>query len=146
MEKKLLIFILISIMAGYGFSLLLNRFAKNREINKYNTYLLQAGIYTSESNLNEYVKKLKSFVINKENGKYYVYVGMTANEDNIDKLESIFEEENINIYVKKVYINNSGFINTLKQYDVLLKELTDTKDISKINEAILDSYESLIKT
>ena len=145
MKYRFVLLIIVFIFLGYFASKLFNEYTSKNN-NDYNTYLLQAGVYTSDKILNESTKNLSMYVVDKENGKYYVYVGVTTDKNNKEKLEKFFENKNIDIYSKKTYIGNESFINHLKQYDILLNELTDDKDISRINEVILDSYKELIKT
>ena len=46
-------------------------------------YFLQEGVYTSKEIMEENTKNITSKIINKENNKYYVYLGITKDETNI---------------------------------------------------------------
>ena len=145
MKYKFLFGIIIAIALGYLSSTAIKQL-KSDNVKYFNTYLLQAGIYTNDISLNNFTKSLKSYVIDKNNNKYYVYVGITTDLDNKKKLEELFNNKNIDIYSKKIYISDETFFNNLKQYDILLNELTDEKDILRVNDIILDSYKDLLKT
>ena len=61
-------------------------------------------------------------------------------KDKIKKANSIDN----NIYIKKVSINNDEFIESLKQYDNLIKNTEDKTTILTAEKQILSKYEELI--
>ena len=72
--------------------------------------------------------------------KYYVYVGMTRNKDNIEKLKKYFKSLSYDIYVKEITVNGE-FAENLSQYDLLLDEATTNESISTILKTTLAKFE-----
>lgn len=102
-------------------------------------YALQYGVYENLEN----VKKIQQKNIYKKiDDKYYVYVALTLNEGNIDKLKKYFNSLNINTYVKKIEIDSS-FYDVLEQYELLLNEATTNESIKTIEDTMLTKYEEL---
>ena len=100
-------------------------------------YVFQYAVYSNIENL----KKLNiNYTYEKNNNKYYVYVAMTTNKDNIDKLKKYFEEKDYDIYVKEIDVNND-FYEILKQYDLLLNEATESESIKTILDTTLTKFE-----
>ena len=71
-----------------------------------------------------------------------------ANSKNIKIIglpnDSAIVISNNNIYIKKVSINNDEFIESLKQYDNLIKNTEDKTTILTAEKQILSKYEELI--
>lgn len=103
-------------------------------------YAFQYGVYSNKDNL----KSLNGIKYTYEylNDKYYVYVGMTKNEKNIEKLKKYFESLNYPIYVKEIEVNGE-FAENLKQYDLLLDEAVQNESIKTIQESVIAKYEEL---
>ena len=73
-----------------------------------------------------------------------MYVGITTSKSNADKIKKVYDDKNIDIYIKQDNINNVEFISNLEQYDVLLESVDKKKDILSINEVILSTYEEMV--
>lgn len=100
-------------------------------------YVYQYAVYSNLENL----KKLNiDYTYELNNDKYYVYVGMTSNKDNIDKLKKYFEDLNYDIYVKEIDVA-SDFYEILKQYDLLLNEAVTNESIKTILNTTLAKFE-----
>ena len=56
----------------------------------------------------------------------------------------IFYDINSDIYVKKEEIKNNEFIESLKQYDNLIKSSDDSATIINAEKQVLAKYESLV--
>lgn len=147
MKKKIIFPVLISIILGItSAKILYDHYENKKETNNntYNSYLLQVGAYTDKHSLRQATKNLSDYIVKEENGKYYVYVGMTTSKDNADKIKKAYENKNIDLYIKEDNINNVEFISSLEQYDVLLNGVSKDKDILSINEVILSTYEEMV--
>lgn len=104
-----------------------------------NIYVIQIGVYSNKENMINNIKKI-NYVYEIKDNKYYVYVGMTKNEKNLEKLKQYFK--NNNIYVKQIEVNGA-FVETLEQYDLLLNEAESNESISTILKSILAKFEEL---
>ena len=112
--------------------------------NEYNSYLLQLGVYNSKEEMNKKVKNIDSYMVIERNNKYYVYLGISTKKKNAEKLKEVFNEQNIDVSIKKSVINNIEFMSNLEQFDILLDNATNNEDIMKVNEVILSSYEEMV--
>lgn len=108
-----------------------------------NIYLLQYGVYSSNDSMVENTKNLKDYFYYIENNKYHVIIGVTMDKDLKDKIKKANSIDN-DIYIKKVSINNDEFIESLKQYDNLIKNTEDKTTILTAEKQILSKYEELI--
>lgn len=145
MKKKLFIIILF---------LLLGLFIGNNLYNKVdvldvfkednNFYILQAGIYGDKDTMQREMRDVSPKVYEIKDDKYYVYVGVTSNLDNAQKLKNIYEKDNIDIYIKKIKLKDDDFINSLKQFDILIENTNVDHEILTIEEVILSSFNKKI--
>lgn len=108
-------------------------------------YFIQEGSYTSKTILEENTKNLNVKLVNEENSKYYVYLGITKSETIAKKLKSLYEEDGYQIYIKEVKLNNPEFESNVTQFDLLLNSATTKDEILTIEEVVLASYEEIIK-
>ena len=146
MNKKFLILTILAILSGL---ILGNAFYKQYEKeqhldNKYNSYLLQLGVYDSKEKMQKHITNIENYTVIENNKKYYVYVGMSTKKDNAKKVANVFHEQNIDVTIKKSVINNIEFISNLEQFDILLDTATSNEDIMSINDVILSSYEEIV--
>ncbi len=110
-----------------------------------NFYFLQEGVYANEENLTNVTKKINPKVVDYNDHKYYVYVGITKDEQIADQLIEIYKEKGLNLYKKVKPINNEEFLNNVEQFDLLIKNSKTTDEILTIEEVILANYEEIIK-
>lgn len=108
-------------------------------------YFIQENVYTSKEVMEENTKTLSPKIIEEENGKYYVYIGITSDINNARKIKQIYEQKGYNIYIKERNLSNEEFHTNLTQFDLLLKNTTSAKEILTIVEVILANYEEIIK-
>lgn len=109
-----------------------------------NIYILQYGAYSNMDAMRSNTKILDNYIYEMLDKKYYVYVGITSNISNAEKVKNIYKNKGINLYIKEASTNNKDFLNSLSQYDILLKEATNERDILSINNVILTDYQELI--
>lgn len=106
------------------------------------TYFEQ-GIYNSKEEMEENTTSISYYIYSENNGKYYVYVGMTGESDNIEKLTNYFNSKGYSVNTKTYDVYNAAFLEVLAQYDLMLKESTgDT--IGSIESQVLGKYEELV--
>lgn len=108
-------------------------------------YFLQQGVYSSYESMQTSLSGFSYYIYTLDNDKYYVYVAMTKNNENLEKLKGYYSKLGYSIYVKELNINNLEFLNLLEQYDTLLSKTTETSVIEAIIVQMLTKYEELTK-
>ncbi len=144
MKTNFLISIICAILLGYLSATFI--FKEYRDSNSVfgasNTiYFLQYGVYTKPNSSN--LKDTKYIEV-KEDGKYYVYIGMTTNLENAEKIKKIYQDNKKELYIKESYISNNEFVSELSQYDVLLDSSKTKEEVNSILSTILSTYEELV--
>ena len=148
MKKTTILYILGAILIGVFIGKYVYNGYKNetkeafKDMNE-NIYLLQYGVYSSNDSMVENTKNLKNYFYYIENNKYHVIIGVTLDKDLKDKIKKANSIDN-DIYIKKVSINNDEFIESLKQYDNLIKNTEDKTTILTAEKQRLSKYEELI--
>lgn len=144
MKINLLISILSAILLGYLCATFI--FQEYRDASSVfqdasSIYFLQYGVYTNpelpEIKASKYLKV-------EEEGKYYVYVGMTTSQDNAKKVQDIYKEKGIELYVKQNYVTNQEFVTVLSQYDILLDSTKTEEEVNSVLSTVLASYEEAV--
>lgn len=109
-------------------------------------YFLQEGIYSSKDIMQENVGDLANKLVVLEDNKYYVYVGITMDADNANKIKKIYQDMGYKIYVKTVNLDNEEFASNVSQFDLLVKESDAKDDILTVEEVVMANYEQIIGT
>lgn len=149
--RKYLIPILLCLLVGVLMGKMLLDQYKVEEVDKVSSqnieekvYFFQAGVYSNIENAKNASSVLDSYIIVEQESKFYVYVGITKDEENKEKLKNFFEEEQYDTYLKEIILTNYGFLENLNQYDVLLKEATTKNEIKAVNKTVLATYEEMM--
>lgn len=108
-------------------------------------YFLQQGVYSSYESMQTSLSSFTYYIYTLSEDKYYVYVALTKDKDNLDKLKDYYSNLGYSIYVKELSINNSEFLKYLEQYDTLLNKTTEKSVIEAIVVQALSKYEELTK-
>ncbi len=88
-----------------------------------NIFYLQYGVYTTMDAASNNIKNLtKNYFIREQDNKYYVYLGVTTDYNKALKLKEKYESENIHIYIRSDYVENSETLLKLKEYDLRLED------------------------
>lgn len=106
-------------------------------------YFLQQGVYSSIDSMKENTSSLAYYIYNEEDGKYYVYVGITKDKNNLEKLKGFYQNKGYDIYIKSIEISNQEFLEVFNQYEQLLQKTTNESAISAIESSVLAKYEEL---
>lgn len=109
-----------------------------------NIYLLQYGSYINQNVMNENIKKLDNYISYEDDGKYYVFLGCFTDLSNAKKMYKIFENKNIYTYIKNDYLGNSEVVNKIKDLEKDIMESDDIKEISNINDEILNLLKNVV--
>lgn len=138
---------LLAIVIGFIFAkYIFNQYEEEvNETFKENTsvYLFQYGAYKNENIMKDNCKDLSSYFYYKNDNMYHVLIGISSNKENLDKIKKAYNI-NSDIYVKKEEIKNNEFIESLKQYDNLIKSSDDSATIINAEKQVLAKYESLV--
>ena len=113
-----------------------------KEINT--TYFLIEGTYSTKEQASLATKEIKTNLIVKEDANYTVYLAITKDKDNLEKLQNLYKDLNINTTLKKMSIEDQEFIATLEQMDILLTKAEDKEEIEAVNKVVLATYQELI--
>lgn len=138
--KKTFIFILFATILGFvSAEVIYKDYQKDLDNTKYNAYLIQIGSFKDDNEIDA-----SKYLVLEEDGVYNVYAGITTKLSNASKIKELYEEENIESYIKPTVINNVEFISSLEQFDVLLSEVENKDNLISINDVIISKYEELI--
>ena len=141
--KYILVAVIIGILLGkYTFNQYKDDTASTMKINN-TIYLMQIGVYKSETNMKEACKNLKNYFFFSDESGYHVIIGITKNKKNKQKIVDSYELS-ANIYMKRANIDNIEFNTLLDQYDKLIDQTKDKETIVNSQKQILSKYEELI--
>ena len=107
-------------------------------------YFIQYGVYSSLESMEENTISLQNYVYNIDDSKYFVYVGITKDADNKEKILKYFKDLGYAVVVKKYSITNKKFLELLDNYDKTLKSTDDKTAISSIINQVLIKYEEVV--
>lgn len=147
--KKNIKAILISLVIGFFLSyFILTRYKSFKGITVSNIgeeyYFLANGKYSSKEQMEEAGIDLENYVYRKDGVNYYMYVGITKNKDNAEKIKKYYGSKNISIEIKEFYISNKRFSEAISNLDNILINTTDEVVITEIINQGLDKYEEII--
>lgn len=107
-------------------------------------YFARQGIYSSLDSVKENTMNLSYYIYTMVDDKYYVYYGITKDLENYDKIAGNLKSLGYDNYREEINVSSTSFIETLEQYDMLLKETSDNTIIKAICAQVLASYEELV--
>lgn len=151
MKRKIIVPTILSLLIGsYLGYLIFNQYNQNNDETVFSEkrepiYFLQQGVYSNIDSINENTTGISDYIYFMEDDKYKVYVGITTNKDNANKISQIFKDKNFDIYVKEREIEDKAFVEKLKQYDELIKTTNDQNVILGLLKQILNEYEQVVK-
>ena len=148
--KKYIFSILLAIIVGLSFGkFMLNQYQNPSNIiptmsSSFKTFFLQLGVYDNEEQMKEGTMNFPYYIYMMKDNKYYVYIGITQNENNLNKIKGYYEEKGYVISVQEYKIEEESFLVVLEQYDNLLMESTDNSIIEGVCSQVLSKYEELV--
>ena len=113
-----------------------------REVNS--IYFVMEGSYGTLEQAKEATKDIEVKLITKEDANYVVYLAITRNNDNLEKLEKIYNDLKINTTIKKMSIDDEEFLATLEQMDLLIDKTTSQDEILAVNDVVLANYQEFV--
>lgn len=144
MKKKLiisLIFLISGIVVGNNLynKVDLELIRTFQEENKY--YCLQQGIYTSKESMQKETRDISPKLVLEKDGKYIVYLAITGNKNNVEKIKNFFEEDGISSYLKEIKVESEEFKNNVREFDLLIENTNQKEEVFTIEEVVLSNYE-----
>ena len=106
-------------------------------------YYLQCGAYNSKAASDKDFKDILHITVEEDN-KYYSYIGMTADIDVAKKIKKLYEDKDIDIYIKESYLGKTDFVNQLIQYDVLLESTKSIEEVNSVLKTVLATYDEIV--
>ena len=146
MNKRFLLFLVVAIILGTFIGHYFYNETNAKSVFADDDFIfLQQGVYTNKENMEENTKRIDPKVVVEEDNKFYVYVGITKEKKNAQKLKKFYEKMGYDIYEKSIPVVSSEFKNNLEQFDMLLAKTTKEEEIITINEVILANYEQTLQ-
>jgi hypothetical protein len=142
MNKKYILSIVVVIVLGIVSAKSVYSLSDQEDKNSY--YFLQLGVYDDIDSLNDDTKKIDDKLVLKENNKFYVYVGISRNKNNLNKVSRLYRNYGYNMFIKSKSIVNEEFSVNLEQFDKLLKQTEDLDELKKIMSVVLSSYQEMV--
>ncbi len=103
---------------------------------------MQLGVYNDKETMQSETRDINPKIYEVIDNKYYVYVGITGDKNNVEKIKNIYSNYNINS--KKIKIKDEEFKNNIEQFDILIENTNNTDEILTIEEVVLSSYNKKI--
>lgn len=148
--KKYIFSILSAILIGLLFGkFMLKQYQNPNNIiptmaSSFKVYFLQLGVFDTEDDMKESTIKFPFYIYTLKDNKYYVYIGITKNLENLTKIKGYYEEKGYVINMEEYEIENEAFLTVLEQYDNLLLESLDESIIDGVCSQVLSKYEEMV--
>lgn len=140
--KKIVLPLIFSILIGMVSGSFVYKIYNEKiesELNQNRVFLLEYGEYENIEHLNsdQYNSKYLYFLDHDNN--YTKVLGITKNEDNIEKIASIYEEE---LLINTYYLNNEELNNKINLFDERLLEASSKEEIEAIVDETMELYKN----
>ena len=99
-------------------------------------YLIENGEYLTYDSMRE-ENNGNNYVYYKDEEGYKTVIGITKNEENIDKIKSLYNDS---VRIEEYYVSNEMLNNKQNEYDVELANINDIDEVKKIVDNILNLY------
>ena len=143
--KKYLLTIIASLLVGFLLSFyMLKEYEKTDIFPVFNesetAYLIQQGVYSSMESMQENTTHLTDYIYSVIDNMYYVYIGISLDSSNVDKIQKYYQSKDIDTIVKTTTLTDQEFIASLRQYDMVLNNTDDEDMIKEICKQVLSKY------
>ena len=101
----------------------------SNKLNSSKLYLVENGKYLTYDMMRE-ENNGNNYVYYKDDEGYKTVVGITKNEDNIDKIKSLYSDD---VRILEYYISSDMLDEKQNEYDI---QLSNTKDIYEVREVV----------
>ena len=99
-------------------------------------YLIESGEYLTYDSMRE-ENSGNNYVYYKDEDGYKTVVGITRDEDNIDKIKSLYSD---NMRVEEYYVSNDLVNEKQNEYDLMLNNTDDLYEVKEVVDNILNLY------
>lgn len=106
------------------------------DLNGEKIFLIQSGAYSTYDKMVDHTF-LSNYVYYEDDGLYKSIIGITNNYDNIEKIKNTY---NFDVLVKEYYSKDKELNDKIKEYDILIKNTSDDKEIKRIISEVLALY------
>lgn len=107
-------------------------------------YFIRYNIYNSLEEMEKGTISLVNYIYTVVDNKYYVYIGITNNSDNLIKLNNYFSSLGYRTITEEFLVTNKDFLLELENYENILLNTEDDVVISSISSLVLEKYEELV--
>jgi hypothetical protein len=111
---------------------------------KNNYYFLQLGVYNDLDTLSHDTKNVDEKLVVKDDGNYYVYVGISKNKNILKRLSNFYKNFGYNLIIKNKKVASEEFKINLEQFDKLLNDSKSDEELKKVMAVILSSYQEIV--
>ena len=110
----------------------------------YELYFIEYGTYNTINDMEKETINLENYIYNEIDNKYYVYVGITEEKENAERIVEHFKKLGYATTIKKFGITSKEYIDIIKNYEKLLKEINDDTAFSSLISQMLTKYEEVV--
>lgn len=137
--KSFIVPIVISVLCGFVCGKLVYSVYGDEVENKLSSskiYLVENGKYLTYDNMRE-ENNGNNYVYYKDEDGYKTVVGITRNEDNIEKIKSLYSD---NVKIEEYYIASDLLDDKQNEYDIQLSNTSDIYEVREVVDNILNLY------
>ena len=147
--KKYLFTIIISLLVGFLLSnYILKQYDDYKGITVYKEgemlYFIEYGVYDNYSDMEKNTINLENYIYQFDDNKYYVYIGITKNDEVLNKINNYFKNLGYSINTKEFYVTNNEFTKLIENNDAILLLTNDEVVIGEVVSEGLTSYEKVV--
>ena len=137
--KKIVIPIFLAVICGTLCGRLMFNIYEEKGSSTLNSNVIYLLLDTSYNNYDEMKASTISsnYIYYEDKGKYNVVVALTKNEDNISKIEELYNKK---LTINKYLINDEEIINKLNEYDEKLTKAQKDEDIKEVINKMINVY------
>ena len=137
--KEISFLLVISILFGFVCGKLVysvyNEDVENK-LSSSRVYLIESGEYLTYDSMRE-ENSGKNYVYYKDDEGYKTVVGITRDENNIDKIKSLYSDD---MRVQEYYVSNDLLSDKQNEYDLMLNNTLDVYEVKEVVDNILNLY------
>lgn len=109
----------------------------DEDLNGEKIYLIQSGAYSSYDKMVDHTLLSNYVYYEDDDGLYKSIIGITENYNNIEKIKNTYDT---NVLVKEYYSKDKELNKKIKEYDILINNTSDNKEIKNIMNEMLALY------
>lgn len=142
MKMNLIISVLCAVLLGYLCSNFI--FKEYASTTKSNIYYLQCATYDNLDSSKNKIEGVEDQLVMKEDSNYNAYIGMTTDINIANNIKKMYKDIGVDINIKDSYLDNNDFVQELTQYDILLKESKNIKEVNSVLKTILATFDEIV--